>query len=182
MPRLIVINGPPGCGKSTLAARYVADHPLALDLDIDRVRGCLGRWLSTPQEAGRRARAIALASGRVHLTAGYDVVVPQYLGRTEFLEQLEEVADETGADFHEIVLMDTRENAVRRFVERARTSTEQVHLDARELVDRCGGVDVLAELYDRLLDVLAARPAATVLRIEEGRVDDTYRDLLAAVT
>ena len=32
------------------------------------------------------------------------------------------------------------------------------------------------------LDVLAARPAATVLRIEEGRVDDTYRDLLAAVT
>jgi adenylate kinase family enzyme len=29
MARLILLNGPPGCGKSTLAEFYVTHHPLA---------------------------------------------------------------------------------------------------------------------------------------------------------
>ena len=36
--RLIVINGPPECGKSMLARRYTDEHPLALNLDIDVLR------------------------------------------------------------------------------------------------------------------------------------------------
>ena len=36
--RLILLNGPPGIGKSTIAGRFVADHPetMLLDLDADR--------------------------------------------------------------------------------------------------------------------------------------------------
>ena len=33
MPRLIVLNGSPGIGKSTLARRYVEEHPLTLCLE-----------------------------------------------------------------------------------------------------------------------------------------------------
>lgn len=33
--RLIQLDGPPGAGKTTLARRYLADHPLALVVDID---------------------------------------------------------------------------------------------------------------------------------------------------
>ena len=50
VPRLVLINGAPGSGKSTLARRYAQDHPLTLALDIDRVRGMLGRWLDTPTQ------------------------------------------------------------------------------------------------------------------------------------
>ncbi|WP_410647284.1 hypothetical protein [Amycolatopsis sp. cmx-4-54] len=37
MPRLSVLNGPPACGKSTLARRYAEEHPLTLNLDVDDV-------------------------------------------------------------------------------------------------------------------------------------------------
>ncbi|MGH3734721.1 MAG: AAA family ATPase [Micromonosporaceae bacterium] len=64
MPRLIVLNGPPGCGKSTIAEMYAERHPFALNLDIDRLRAQLGRWRDDPGAAGLLARRIALAAAR----------------------------------------------------------------------------------------------------------------------
>ena len=52
VPRLILLNGPPGVGKSTIALLYAQGHPLALNLDIDLVRRQLGRWTSNPEEPG----------------------------------------------------------------------------------------------------------------------------------
>lgn len=48
------------------------------DLDIDRVRNMIGRWRDEPEIAGLLARSIALAAARTHLTAGHDVVIPQF--------------------------------------------------------------------------------------------------------
>ena len=70
MPRLIVVNGPPGCGKWVLARRYVDDHPPALNLDIDRVRELLGRWSDRKEEAGLLARELALSMARTTWTPG----------------------------------------------------------------------------------------------------------------
>ena len=44
MTRLILLNGPPGVGKSTLASRYAAQHPGALRCDIDVLRTMIGGW------------------------------------------------------------------------------------------------------------------------------------------
>lgn len=49
MAMLILINGAPGVGKSTLAQRYVEDQPLALLLDIDELRTALGGWRERPE-------------------------------------------------------------------------------------------------------------------------------------
>ncbi|HTI20015.1 MAG TPA: AAA family ATPase, partial [Kutzneria sp.] len=72
---LLLLNGPPGVGKSTVAARYVDDHPLALNLDIDVLRAQLGRWQDDLESAGLVARDLAVAMARTHLLAGHDVVV-----------------------------------------------------------------------------------------------------------
>jgi predicted kinase len=122
VPRLIVLNGPPACGKSTLARRYAEEHPLALNLDIDRIRDLIGGWRTNLRDAGLLARAAALAAARAHLTAGHDVIVPQLLARPDFLDQAAALATSTGASFHEIVLMDTRENALRRWSLRSATA------------------------------------------------------------
>jgi len=178
MPRLIVLNGPPAIGKSTLAQRYVDEHPLALNLDIDSVRRLLGRWQDAPNEAGLLAREMTLTMARVHLRGGHDVVLPQYLGQPAFLQQAENVAAEAGASFHEFVLMDGRDEAVRRFTERTARSTEPTHADAARLVEQFGGTDALFAMYDRLLLVLAHRPRAQRLTCSEGEQEQVYRELL----
>ena len=81
MARLILLNGPPGCGKSTLAQMFVHEHPLALNLDIDRLRGQIGQWRARSHESGLLARQLALAMAGIHLASGHDVVIPQYVAR-----------------------------------------------------------------------------------------------------
>ncbi|HKC27161.1 MAG TPA: AAA family ATPase [Jatrophihabitans sp.] len=177
MARLIVLNGPPGIGKSTIARRYVDDHPFALDVDIDSIRRLLGRWRDDAARAGLLARAMTLTLAREHLRGGYDVVLPQYLGRTEFLEQAERVATETGARFFEFVLTDNRDEVVRRFNARTEAAELPAHVEAGELVARLGGDDLLLALCDRLLLVTAARANAVVIPSPEGAQDEVYAEV-----
>lgn len=173
-----MLNGPPACGKSTLAQRYVDEHPLALNLDVDRVRSLIGRWRADPPAAGLLARRIALAGARAHLVSGHDVVVPQFLGRVTFIEQLEGLAGEVGAGFHEIVLFDSLENILRRFAERGRAAADPLHVEAKEMVESGGGFEDLSVMYDRLLSVLSVRPGARIVHVEDGDVELTYQTLL----
>lgn len=177
-PRLIVLNGPPGIGKSTLARRYADDHPLSLVLDLDVVRGMLGRWRDDAVQAGLLARAMTLEMARVHLRAGHDVLVPQYLGRPQFLHQVEALAAQEGAHFDEFVLMDGRDESVRRFVERTRAATSAAHVEAGELMDAFGGRPALEAMYDRLLLVLSHRPEAQVIQSRDGQADQAYAELV----
>jgi predicted kinase len=181
-PKLIVLNGPPGIGKSTLAGRYVDDHPLALLLDIDTIRSLLGRWIDDQPESGRLARVLAVQMARLHLTAGYDVVVPQLLTRPELLHQLEGVAADVPADLHEIALVDTKEQAIERFVARADAPVPAPRFDPSALVERNGGVETVAQQYDDLMAMLATRARVTVVETRSGQVDDAYAALLREVS
>jgi predicted kinase len=174
---LVLVNGPPGAGKSTIAARLVATRPLALNLDIDVVRGLLGAWLDAPSEAGQAARRIASAMTRTHLESGHDVIVPQFLGRAEFIVELETVARETDSRFVELALWLDRNSALEAFVERAAAPADAVHRDAVALVDRMEEDDPLGAMYDRYVALLDTRPDAIRIEVVRGDVDAT----LAAV-
>ena len=163
MAVLVALNGPPGIGKTTLANRYAAEHPLALSLDLDLVRGQVGTHPDQPDAAWLAARELVLAMARVHLRAGHDVVVPQYLGRPAFLDRLEGVAVEVGVPFVEVVLMDHRAAALERFATRG------------------GDVHLGPEYYDRLQSLLPDRSAAQVIWTEDGAVDAAYQHLLRVV-
>jgi len=181
VPRLILLNGPPGIGKSTLAQRYVEDHPLALNLDIDTVRCLLGRWIDHQERAGWMARALALHMARVHLVDGHDVVVPQLLGRPPFIEQLEQLAEAVPATFFEIVLLDSKELALERFSARRVQPTLPGRFNPHEVLDRIGGMTAVDALYDRLMDLLAMRPEAVIIETKAGDVDGSYAELLRRV-
>lgn len=179
MARLILLNGPPGVGKSTLANRYVGGHPLALCLDIDVVRQLIGRWEEHESESGLLARRMAVEMARVHLEGGHDVVVPQFLGRTDFIEQLQEASSAAGVAFLEIALMDSRDSAIIRFAARAQDPALAAHhLDAERMA---GGASGLSTMYDRLQEIVSSRPQTIVIPTTYGEVDRAYQDLLAVL-
>jgi len=178
-PRLILLNGPPAVGKSTLAVRYAEDHPFTLVLDLDQVRRMLGRWREDPGRAGLLARAAALAAARAHLESGHDVVVPQLVGRVEFLEQLGATAAAAGARFCEVFLQDDLASIMGRFAERTRLAADPTHVDAGEGLAR-GEVD-LADYVDRLTALIPQRPNASTVASSPGDIESTYRRLMAVV-
>ena len=176
MSKLIFLNGAPGSGKSTLARRLVDSRPLALLLDVDTLRAQLGDWQRDPGAAGLAARRIALEMARTHLATGADVVVPQFLRRPEFIDQLRQVAEDVGAEFVLAALVSRPEEAAARFQSRSR-STEQNHRDAVELQKAPGALPV-EELYAGMMTLLATYGDVRYVESVPDDVDGTYERLL----
>ncbi|MEQ8841803.1 MAG: AAA family ATPase [Acidimicrobiales bacterium] len=181
MALLVLLNGPPASGKSTIARRFVDTRPLALNLDIDVVRSMLGAWLDDPSKAGASARSLALAMAETHLAAGHDVIVPQFLGRPEFIDQLSDVAARTRSTFVEAALWLDRASALDAFAQRRATPSDPTHHDAAALVDRSDDADPVGRMYHAFVDVVEHRPATRRVEVIRGDVDRTYRRFAAAL-
>jgi predicted kinase len=167
--RLVLLNGPPAVGKSTLARRYAEAHPLTLALEIDGLRAMIGAWLDEPHRSGLAARRLALAAASRHLEDGFDVIVPQLLTRREFVEELRSTAEGAGATFCELTLMDDRATVV----ERAATREEH-GFSARALAAKQG--HTLADAFDAFADALVTRPDAEV--INAASLDAAYEEIV----
>jgi predicted kinase len=171
---LLVVNGAPAVGKTTVAHRYAADHPLALVVDVDLLRTHLGGW-QEHDESKVIARDLAIALTRAHLAGGHDVVVPQYVGRPEFLARLRVVADEAGVRFVEVVLTDDPARVARRFrARRAELTTDAVRHPEYD-VDDASVEQVVADANAGLLRDAEAR-GAVVVDASRGP-EQTYEEL-----
>lgn len=182
MSRLIHINGPPGIGKSTLAQRYVDDHPGVLNCDIDVLRTLVGGWQHDFDAASALIRPVALGMISAYLRNGHDVVLPQLLVALSELEKFEAAAREVGSAFIECVLMDDVEPSLSRFYRRGGEGTDSAwHAQVTAVVAANGGDDLLIRLHKGLRELLTHRPNCFVISSVEGRVDDTYRSLVDAL-
>lgn len=116
MARLIHLNGPSRVGKSTLAKRFVADHPGALALDLDVVAGMIGGWEESFLSALEVARGLAREMAVRHLRSGYDVVLPQLVTVYDQAPDpaFEESAWTAGATYVQVALMVDDDEHVRR--------------------------------------------------------------------
>jgi predicted kinase len=171
--RLLLLNGPPGIGKSTIAERYAAEHPGVLRCDIDVLRTLVGG--ADHAASGELIRPAAIAMISAYLASGHDVVLPQLFSRVPELERFEEAAASVGAAFVECLLMDTEERSIARFHARGGPTPQGWHARVRRVVADEGGDRVLARYHRALVDLLAARPATTVVQSVDGDPEGTYR-------
>lgn len=139
----------------------------------------VGGWRDRFAETGAIVRPLAVSMAGTHLRAGRDVVLPQFLGRLREIERFEAVARDSGAEFREVVLMDTRDRCLERFARRD-DDLPWVRQIRRHVAEQ-GGDAHLAAVYDALVDVVRRRPTATVLTSEADAVERTYQDLLAVL-
>lgn len=173
-PALIVINGPPAVGKSTLARMYANEHPLALRIDVDELRDGLGHWWDAPEEAGSRARAMAAAMAREHLSSGHDVVIAQLYGRADHLDALEATARDVGCRFYEIIVTTDVASTLERFERRGGPRWQ-------ETLDGPSGLNAIADLHERVEEIARLRPQATVVESLPGDPTGTYQALLRLI-
>lgn len=172
---LLVLNGAPGVGKSTLADRYADEHALSLVIDVDAIRQQLGRW-DTVEESKVVARDLAVTLARAHLERGHDVVVAQYIGRPELLEQLRSLAAEADTRFVEVVLTDDGDRIAERFrLRRADHVSGGIKHPEADLPEDAIATEVAAA-NERLLRDAAARDAAVIS--VAGGPDRSFAELL----
>ncbi|UKA49903.1 ATP-binding protein [Arthrobacter sp. FW305-123] len=181
MAELILLNGPPGIGKSTLAKKYADQHFGVLNLDVDQVRCLIGGWEEDFQAAGNLVRPIALTMAATHLAAGHTVIMPQYLDSGDEVSLFRTAAENSGAGFREVVLMDSREASVERFFSR-RESHDPWHARVTAIVEQGGGPRLLESMYEDLTQGLRARTSATTIFSRRGEIEETYQSLMEALT
>ena len=180
-PKLIVLNGNPGMGKSTLSQRFADEHPMTLNLDVDRLWHLLGQWQTSMPWSEIQKYKFAYALASVHLADGHSVIVADHIQNSEVYQRFQNIAEVHSAMFVEVVLLSTVDDAIERCKTRARNMGYETGFRPGGVLDTNGREAKLASMHENMLAAIATREHMIRIESVEGDIEGTYRQLLSAV-
>ncbi len=181
-PKLIILNGSCGTGKSTLASMYAEHHPMTLRLDIDEIRRMMSQHRENSEDSGRLSKMLAVAMARTYLEESRDVVIAQRIGKEGYILALEALARECDADFYEILLDVPKKEGIRRFVERGKRNGFADGFDPNGNIAKRGKEARLAEMHDELMEIVSRRPTTIVIKSILDDIEGTYQEIMKHIS
>lgn len=175
-PQCILLTGPLGAGKTTLAARYGAEHPLTLVVSTDELVAMVSGWLQHEDQALQMAFEFALDMTRRHLGAGHDVLLPYFVHAAAEIDAIAAVAKQAGADFCAVLLTIPPDVSIQRTLERG--SWGEPGSPPITKAD----IPIIQSKYDELMAAVVQYPGLHQTSTHELNEAEAYRQLLAAVT
>lgn len=174
--KFIVLNGFAGAGKSTIAKRYIADHPLALTIEGDELIVNMGHWLENEPTARGLVYEMIKSLAGAHLSLGHDVVLPYLVTDATHIKEFKQIADEQGAQFFNILLSNEKDVAIKRLLERGtwgEAGTDPLSdKDASEI----------ERLFNLMQMELGKQVDAVVIEQKDLSIEQTYSLVLQAVS
>lgn len=109
--KLIIINGPAGVGKSTVARRIHQDMPLSVYIDVDEIRKNINNYAEERRTSGLLAFEISLKIVSCSLENGHDVILDKMMYEFIKEDRSRDIIDDYiscgnmhDAEIHEIIL------------------------------------------------------------------------------
>jgi predicted kinase len=160
--KLILINGPTGIGKSTIAQKLQHVLPLSFLLDIDAQRRYISGYKEHRDESLDLVMKLSYAVIETALQNGRDVVIDKVLTDTEVSERFLELGRKYDAAVFEFVLNADKETLIAR-------ANQRGYIEGSMLTP-----EKVPEFWDRIQSYLIERPDAIVIDTKSMSPDDTF--------
>jgi predicted kinase len=175
MKKLIMLYGFAASGKTTLTKKYIDQNPLTFAIEIDKIIAMIGRWRDNEVDARKIVFEDTKCIVQNHLSAGYNVLIPYLLDDSSHAEIFEKVAQENEANFVEVYINLTKEDAVNRLIERGGWGEE----GSRKLTE--ADRTLLENRFNHMTKMLETRKNIIPVSNVKNDIETTFKNLLSVI-
>lgn len=171
--KIILVNGPAGVGKTTLAEQVHKNIPFSLKINIDNIKFCISDFRTNNSQAVSLAISTAIAMAKHYAEQGFSVVIDRMIwGGYKSIPRLQVICGELGIDFVHILVTANKDTVVRRAVNRGFDTEKEGGLN-REKISKF--FDKFKELppenITMIVDSTEATPEQVWLQVKDAVLD-----------